>query len=163
MREFAAELFGDYAFVILFLHGLGAIVWVGGMIAMRIAVHPALQHIEDAKVRLARTLEMVGNLFRLVLPFIVLLLLTGLIMGLAVGSGGTKSGMFVHMKEGIWLIMTLNYAMMVRLRNRAERFFISGDLAGARKTMEPVAKIMLPLNILLGLIALAAGISLRGF
>ncbi len=163
MREFAAELFGNYAFVILFLHVLGAIVWVGGMIAMRIAVHPALQHIEDAKVRLARTLEMVGNLFRLVLPFIVLLLLTGLIMGLAVGSGGTKSGMFVHMKEGIWLIMTLNYAMMVRLRNRAERFFISGDLAGARKTMEPVAKIMLPLNILLGLIALAAGISLRGF
>ncbi len=163
MREFAAELFGNYAFVILFLHVLGAIVWVGGMIAMRIAVHPALQHIEDTKVRLARTLEMVGNLFRLVLPFIVLLLLTGLIMGLAVGSGGTKSGMFVHMKEGIWLIMTLNYAMMVRLRNRAERFFISGDLAGARKTMEPVAKIMLPLNILLGLIALAAGISLRGF
>ncbi len=163
MREFAAELFGDYAFVILFLHVLGAIVWVGGMIAMRIAVHPALQHIEDAKVRLARTLEMVGNLFRLVLPFIVLLLLTGLIMGLAVGSGGTKSGMFVHMKEGIWLIMTLNYAMMVRLRNRAERFFISGDLAGARKAMEPVAKFMLPLNILLGLIALAAGISLRGF
>ncbi len=163
MREFAAELFGDYAFVILFLHVLGAIVWVGGMIAMRIAVHPALQHIEDAKVRLARTLEMVGNLFRLVLPFIVLLLLTGLIMGLAVGSGDTKSGMFVHMKEGIWLIMTLNYAMMVRLRNRAERFFISGDLAGARKAMEPVAKFMLPLNILLGLIALAAGISLRGF
>ncbi len=163
MREFAAELFGDYAFVILFLHVLGAIVWVGGMIAMRIAVHPALQHIEDAKVRLARTLEMVGNLFRLVLPFIVLLLLTGLIMGLAVGSSGTKSGVFVHMKEGIWLIMTLNYAMMVRLRNRAERFFISGDLAGARKAMEPVAKIMLPLNILLGLIALAAGISLRGF
>ncbi len=163
MREFAAELFGNYAFVILFLHVLGAIVWVGGMIAMRIAVHPALQHIEDAKVRLARTLEMVGNLFRLVLPFIVLLLLTGLIMGFAVGSGGTKSGMFVHMKEGIWLIMTLNYAMMVRLRNRAERFFISGDLAGARKAMEPVAKIMLPLNILLGLIALAAGISLRGF
>jgi len=146
MREFAAELFGNYAFVILFLHVLGAIVWVGGMIAMRIAVHPALQHIEEAKVRLARTLEMVGNLFRLVLPFIVLLLLTGLIMGLAVGSGGTKSGMFVHMKEGIWLIMTLNYAMMVRLRNRAERFFISGDHAGARKTMEPVAKIMLPLK-----------------
>ena len=163
MRETAVELFANYAFVILFLHVLGAMVWVGGMIAMRIAVHPALQHIEDAKVRLARTLEMVANLFRLVLPFIVLLILTGLIMGFAVGADGSRLGMLVHMKEAIWLVMTVNYAFMVRFRNRAERLFVSGDLAGARKSMEPIAKMMLPLNILLGLIALAAGIALRGF
>ncbi|WP_457592317.1 hypothetical protein [Hydrogenimonas sp.] len=163
MREIAAELFGNYAFVIVFLHVLGAIVWVGGMVGMRIAVHPGLQHIDDAKVRLARTLEIVENLFRLVLPFIVLLLLTGLVMGLALGAEGSQSGMFVHMKEGIWTVMTLNYILMVRRRNQAERFFLSGDLAGAGKTMEPLAKVMLPLNIFLGLLALAAGIALRGF
>ncbi len=163
MREIAAEIFANYAFVILFLHVLGAIVWVGGMIGMRIAVHPGLQHIEDARARLARTLEIVGNLFRLVLPFIVLLLLTGLVMGLAIGAEGTRSGAFVHMKEAIWTVMTVNYAMMVRRRNVAERYFLSGDLANAARTMAPVAKIMLPLNIFLGLVALAAGIALRGF
>ncbi|WP_456403614.1 hypothetical protein [Hydrogenimonas sp.] len=163
MREFAVEIFNNYAFVILFLHVLGAIVWVGGMIGMRIAVHPALQHIEEPKVRLARTLEMVGNLFRLVLPFILLLLLTGLVMGLAYGAAGGKSAGLVHMKEAIWTLMTVNYALMVRRRNFAERCFVSGDLAGAKKALEPLAKMMLPLNILLGLVALAAGIALRGF
>ena len=163
MRAFAIELFDQYAFFIVFLHVLGAIVWVGGMIGMRIAVHPGLQHIEEPKVRLARTLEIVENLFRLVLPFIVLILLTGLVMGLAIGAEGSKVGIFVHVKEAIWTIMTVNYALMIRRRNQAERYFLSGDLAGARKTMEPLAKIMLPLNIFLGVLALAVGISLRGF
>ena len=163
MREFAVELFGDFGFFIIFFHVLGAIVWVGGMIGMRIAVHPGLQHIEEPRQRLARTLEIVRNLFTLVLPFIVVILLTGLVMGLAVGGSGTPLGMFVHIKEGIWTVMTINYALMVRRRNQAERLFLSGDLAGAKKTMEPLAKIMLPLNIFLGVLALAFGITLRGF
>ncbi len=163
MRELAAEIFANYAFVILFLHVLGAIVWVGGMIGMRIAVHPGLQHIEDAKVRMARTLEIVGNLFSLVLPFIALLILTGLVMGLALGAGGSKTGMLIHMKEAIWTVMTINYILMVRRRNRAERYFLSGDLAGAAEVMGPLSKVMLPLNILLGVLALAAGVALRGF
>jgi uncharacterized membrane protein len=163
MREFAVELFTQYAFFLVFLHVLGAIVWVGGMIAMRIAIHPALQHIEDPKQRLARTLEMVRNLFTLVLPFILIILLTGLVMGLAVGGSGTPLGIFVHLKEAIWTVMTVNYALMVKRRNQAERHFVSGDLAGARETLAPLAKFMLPLNIFLGVLALAAGITLRGF
>ncbi len=160
MKEMAAEFFGNYAFVIVFIHVLGAIVWVGGMIAMRVAVHPALSHIEDQKVRLARTLEAVRGLFALVLPFIVLLLLTGLVMALAIGSAG---GAVMHLKEGIWTIMTINYALMVRRRNLAERRFISGDLAGATELMGAISKYMLPANILLGVLALAAGVTLRGF
>lgn len=160
MREFAAEMFSNYAFIIVFIHVLGAIVWVGGMIAMRVAVHPAMQHIEDEKVRLARSLEAVRGLFALALPFIVLLLLTGLVMALAIGSAG---GPLMHVKEAIWTIMTINYALMVRRRNLAERRFISGDLAGASGLMEAISKYMLPINILLGIVALAAGVTLRGF
>ena len=163
MRAFAVELFTNYAFYIVFLHVLGAIVWVGGMIGMRLAVHPGLQHIEVPKQRIARTLEIVRNLFMLVLPFIVIILLTGLIMGLAVGAPGTDEGVMVHIKEAVWTGMTVNYILMVRRRNRAERLFLSGDLAGARQTMEPLAKVMLPANIFLGVLALAVGVALRGF
>lgn len=163
MRAFAIELFDQYAFFILFIHVLGAFVWVGGMIAMRFAIHPMLQHIEEPKQRLARTLEAVKNLFHLVLPFIVLILLTGLIMGLAVGTPGTPMGMFVHIKEAIWTVMTVNYTLMVRRRNEAERLFLSGDLAGAKQKLSPLPNVMLPLNIFLGVLALAVGISLRGF
>ena len=163
MRAYAIELFDSYAFFLVFLHVLGAFVWVGGMIAMRLAIHPMLQHIEEPKQRLARTLEAVKNLFHLVLPFIVLILLTGLVMGLAVGTPGTPMGMFVHIKEAIWSVMTVNYVLMVRRRNQAERLFLSGDLAGAKQSLAPLSGVMLPLNIFLGVLALAVGITLRGF
>ncbi|WP_456449597.1 hypothetical protein [Hydrogenimonas sp.] len=163
MKEMAVELFNDYAFFLVFLHVLGAIVWVGGMIGMRLAVHPGLQHIEDPKKRMARTLEIVRNLFALVLPFIVLILLTGLVMGLAVGAPGTELATVVYLKEAVWSIMTVNYGVMVYRRNVAERRFVSGDMAGAREMMEPIPNLMLPINIALGVLALVLGIYLRGF
>ncbi|WP_201351839.1 hypothetical protein [Hydrogenimonas urashimensis] len=163
MKEFAVEFFNNFSFFIVFLHVLGAIVWVGGMIGMRLAVHPGLQHIDDPKVRLARTLEIVRNLFALVLPFIVLILLTGFIMGLAVGAPGSELATVVYIKEAVWLVMTLNYAAMVYRRNRAERFFVAGDLSGAREMLAPIPNLMLPVNIALGVLALVLGIYLRGF
>jgi uncharacterized membrane protein len=163
MKEIAVELFNNYAFFLVFLHVLGAIVWVGGMIGMRLAVHPGLQHIEDPKRRMARTLEIVRNLFALVLPFIVLILLTGLVMGLAVGAPGTELATVVYVKEGVWLLMTANYAMMVYRRNTAERRFLSGDMAGAREMMAPIPNLMLPVNIARGGLAVVLGIYLRGF
>jgi uncharacterized membrane protein len=163
MKEIAVEIFNNYAFFLVFLHVLGAIVWVGGMIGMRLAVHPGLQHIEDGKVRLARTLEIVRNLFALVLPFIVLILLTGFVMGVAIWVPGTGLSTVLYLKAGVWLVMTANYAIMVYRRNVAERRFVSGDLAGARAMMAPIPNLMLPANIALGVLALVLGIYLRGF
>jgi len=68
MKEIIITIFADYAFFIVFLHVLSAFVWVGGMIAIRGAVHPSLQHIDDPKVRIARTLEIMHRLFMIVLP-----------------------------------------------------------------------------------------------
>ncbi|NPA29452.1 MAG: hypothetical protein GXO33_04635, partial [Epsilonproteobacteria bacterium] len=50
-----------------------------------------------------------------------------------------------------------------RRRNEAERRFVAGDLAGARERMAPIANLMLPVNIALGVLALVLGIFLRGF
>jgi len=41
-----------YNHTVVFLHVLSAFVWVGGMIAIRVAVHPVLQSIEDPKTKL---------------------------------------------------------------------------------------------------------------
>ena len=163
MGEVVITIFAEYAFFILFLHVLGAFVWVGGMIAIRGAVHPSLQHIEDPKVRMARTLEIMQRLFMIVLPFIVILIVTGGIMAIGMGFKGTPLYGMVHVKEAIWTIMTINYSLMFIKRNRAERLFISGDLAGAKETLSPISNFMLPLNIVLGIVALAVGITLRGF
>ncbi|WP_456485907.1 hypothetical protein [Hydrogenimonas sp.] len=163
MREMIERFFADYAFFILFFHVLGAIIWVGGMIAIRVAVHPGLQHIEDSKTRLARTLEITQRLFNLVLPFIVILLLTGVVMAMGMGFKGTPMNGFVHIKEAVWTVMTINYAWMVLKRNRAQRLFLSGDLSGAKEALSPIPNVMLPINVMLGIVALALGIALRGF
>ena len=153
----------EYLIYIIFFHVLGAVVWVGGMIAIRFAVHPALQNIADDHVKMARTLEITGRLFVLVFPFILLILATGLYMAYLYGfNGHTKLSMVVHFKEAIWLVMTLNYLAMVYLRFKAQDSYLKSNMMMAKKYLAPVAKYMLPLNIFLGILALYFGLVLRG-
>lgn len=152
-------LFENYALFVIFLHIVSAVIWVGGMIAVRVAVHPSLQSIDDAKIKLGKTLQIAGRLFNLVLPFIFISLITALI--LLKGTGAT--GLLVHVKEGIWTIMTLNFFYMYTQRYKAQKLFNNGDLAGAKKSVSLLPNLLLPLNIVLGLSAIFTGIALRGF
>ena len=177
MKQTLTELFGTYAHEIIFLHVLSAFVWVGGMIAIRFAVHPNLQLIDDPKVKLGRTLAITKSLFHLVIPFIILLIITATIMAVglefrnsAVDSEGnilSESAMhlynLVHIKEGIWMIMTMNFGWMYFKRHKAQKHFDKGDLAGAKSSVALLPNVLLPINILLGLVALWLGITLRGF
>jgi len=148
---------------IIFFHILSAVIWIGGMIAVRFAVHPALQHIDDENVRLARTLEITGRLFGLVMPFILLLIATGLYMAYMYGfNGHTKLSLVVHIKEAIWLVMSLNYAAMLYLRFKAQDSYLKSNLMMAKKYLAPIAKYMIPINIFLGLLAIYMGLILRG-
>ncbi|BCD68631.1 hypothetical protein [Nitratiruptor sp. YY09-18] len=149
---------------VVFFHILGAVIWIGGMIAVRFAVHPALQNISDDEVRLARTLEITGRLFALVLPFIILLIATGLYMAYIFGfRGHTDLSKIVHLKEAIWFIMALNYSAMVWLRFKAQSYYLAGNFMMAKNYLAPIAKYMLPVNIFLGLAAIYFGLILRGF
>jgi len=155
--------FTQYAHLIVFLHVLGAFVWVGGMIAIRTAVHPVMQSIDDPKIKLGKTLQITGRLFALVAPFIVLILATGLIMAIALkGHHGEMKGIFVA-KEMIWTLMTVNYLYMVFKRAKAWRLFQAGDLSAAKAWVANIPNLLLPINIFLGVIALWLGISLRGY
>lgn len=158
------EFFANYGNIILFFHVLAAFVWVGGMIAIRFAVHPAMQHIDDVKERMARTLELLHNFFRLVIPMIVILIITAATMAIGFdfkSVGGFMYGM-VHFKEAVWTIMTINFIIIYVRRNRAERAFIAGDMDEAKTQMAPIAKFFIPANIFLGLVALFVGGILRG-
>ncbi|MRI84096.1 MAG: hypothetical protein C6I00_06720 [Nitratiruptor sp.] len=154
----------EYLIYVIFFHILSAVVWVGGMIAVRLAVHPVLQNIGDDHLRLARTLEVMGRLFTLVFPFIVILLATGLYLAFLFGfRGETKLSTIVHVKEAIWLLMALNYGAMVWLRRKAQEAYLKSDLATTKKLLAPIPKFMLPLNIFLGMVAIFFGLVLRGF
>jgi uncharacterized membrane protein len=172
------ELFNNYGHLIVFLHVLSAFIWVGGMIAIRLAVHPVIsgggvnaeQKLQSdvmsvmllPKQRLGITLQITGKLFNLVMLFIVILFVTGLIMAIATGGHhGDLKSLFLS-KEIIWTVMAVNFTYMYVKRAKAWKLFSKGEVALAKAQMSLIPNLLLPLNIVLGIVALWLGVSLRG-
>jgi uncharacterized membrane protein len=172
------EFFSNYGHLLVFLHVLSAIIWVGGMIAIRVASHPVItrggvtdaqmlqtkmiSEIIEPKQRLGIILQITGRLFNLVIFFIITLFATGLIMAIATGGHhGELKTLFVS-KEIIWMIMAVNFIYMYIRRAKAWKLFNKGDIKEAKAKMKWIPNVLLPLNIVLGLIALWMGVSLRG-
>ena len=157
------EFFNNFSSIIVFLHVISAVIWVGGMIAIRFAVHYSMQNIEDPKVKLGRTLENLKNFFNIVIPTIITLLITAIIMIVALGFKGTALYNIVIVKEIIWTIMLIIFITIYMKRNKAQKAFDSGDFANTKKQLIPIATYFIPINIVLGLVAIFLGITLRGF
>lgn len=162
MSELSISLFSDYGALIVFLHVMSAVIWVGGMIAIRFAVHYSMAKVEDPIIKLGRTLESLQRFFNIVRPAIALLLVTAIIMifGLNLKESGNYT--IVIVKEAIWTIMTIVFIVIYVKRNKAQSFFDNGDFADAKAQLKPLASWMIPLNTILGIIAIFLGITLRG-
>lgn len=158
-----SDLFNSYSSIIVFLHVISAVIWVGGMIAIRFAVHYSMQNIEDPKVKLGRTLENLKRFFNIVIPTIITLLITAIIMIIALGFKGTALYNIVIVKEIIWTIMLIIFITIYMKRNKAQKAFDNGDFANTKKQLIPIATYFIPINIILGLVAIFLGITLRGF
>ena len=157
------DFFDNYSSIIVFLHVISAVIWVGGMIALRFAVHYSIQNIEDPKIKLARTLELLKRFFNMVIPAILTLLITAIIMIIALGFKGTELYNVVVIKEIIWSIMTLIFITIYIRRIKAQKAFDNNDFLNAKNNLLPIATYFIPVNIVLGLVAIFLGITLRGF
>lgn len=157
------DFFKSYSSIIVFLHVISAVIWVGGMIAIRFAVHYSMQNIEDPKIKLSRTLENLKRFFNMVIPAIATLLITAIIMIIALGFKGTELYSIVIIKESIWFLMTIIFITIYIKRNKAQKAFDSGDFTSTKNGLLPIATYFIPINIALGLIAIFLGITLRGF
>jgi len=175
MKEFLVETFAHHRTLIVFLHIISAVIWVGGMIAIRFATHQSLALISDPKVRLERAAHTLKRLFAIVTPFVILLIITAVLM--AVGLGFRAAAMdpmgnviddyamsiynTVHIKEAIWMVMALNLGAMMWRRAKAEQALKEGNLEKAKEMLALIAKYMVPVNITLGVIAIFIGVVLR--
>ncbi|MDD3597815.1 MAG: hypothetical protein AB7U44_02390 [Sulfuricurvum sp.] len=176
MKEFLIETFAHHRTLIVFLHVISAVTWVGGMIAIRFATHQSLAMITDPKLRLERAAHTLKRLFTIVTPFVIILIVTAVIMAVGLGfraaaldaSGNVIDAYAmslyntVHIKEAIWLIMAVNLGAMMFRRNKAEKALQQGDIETAKASLGLIAKYMVPVNIVLGVIAIYIGVFLRG-
>lgn len=151
------EIFLENKTLIVFLHVISAVVWVGGMIAMRFAAHQSLVQIESPQKRLERISHALKRLFTIVLPFVIILLITAIFMIKGYGLSQTELSSLAHAKEGIWSVMFLNLLAMMFRRNRAQKMLESGDFVGAKNQIGLIGTFMVPLNIVLGICAIFLG------
>ena len=175
MKQFIIETFADHRNLIVFLHVLSAVTWVGGMIAIRFATHQSLAMIADPKQRLERSAHTLKRLFTIVWPFVLILLVTAVFMAVGLGFRAAAVDEFgnvideyamslyntVHIKEAIWLVMALNLGAMMWRRRKAETALKAGNLEEAKKMLGLIAQYMVPINITLGIIAIFIGVVLR--
>ena len=151
------EFFLEHKTIIVFLHVFSAVIRVGGMISMRYAAHYSFVEIESPQKRLERTAHALKRLFYLVLPFVIILLITAIIMIKGYSLSQSEFGLFAHAKEGIWTIMFLNLLAMIYRRNKAEKALEQADFVLAKNQLGLIGKVMVPLNIVLGIIAIFLG------
>ena len=75
----------------------------------------------------------------------------------AYGLSQTDFKALSYAKEGIWTIMFLNLLAMMLRRNKADKLLSECDFVGAKNQLGLIGKIMVPLNIMLGVSAIAIG------
>jgi len=151
------EIFAEFKVIIVFLHVISAVVWVGGMIAMRYAAHPSFMLIESPAKRLEHISKALKKLFTIVLPFVIILFITAIFMLKGYGISQTEFSPLAHAKEGIWSFMFINLIVMMKRRNRADKMIESGDFVGAKNQLGLIGKYMVPVNIVLGIVAIFIG------
>ena len=151
------EFFLEYKLIIVFLHVISAVVWVGGMVAMRYAAHPSFIEIESPLKRLERIADALKRLFCIVAPFVLILLVTAILMIKGYNISDTEHKTFAYAKEAIWTIMFLNLGVMIRRRNNAQKSLERGELVLAKEQLGLIGKYMVPVNIALGVVAIFLG------
>ena len=163
MREMIINFFNDYTAIIVFFHVISAVIWIGGMISVRFAVHSAMQDITEPKIKLGVSLKYIQNLLNIVKHFIGILIVTAIIMTIGFGFKGTPLSPIAHTKEAIWLIMTVIFIIIWVKRTKAQKFYDNEDFKNAKNTLASLSMFLIPANIILGVIAIYLGITLRGF
>ena len=175
MKDAMINLFGNFGTEIVFLHILSAVIWVGGMIAMRFAANNSFSEIENPLHRLERISHALKRLFIIVTPFVVTLIITAVIMAVsfgfraaAVDENGNVINDYamhiyniVHLKEVIWMLMAGNLGFMAYKRSSADKLLAKGDTVGAKNALGLIGKYLVPINIALGVIAIYLGVVLR--
>ncbi len=155
--------------VMLFLHVLAVVIWVGGMFLMHFAVRPAaVARLEPAQ-RVPLLADILGRFFIWVTVSVLIVLATGVAMivglGAAAGAAAADKSAFgegmrlahtsVHLMFVVGVVMTVIFAFIrvapfVRLR----KALVSGELAVAAKNLDLIRRLVAT-NLLLGVLTVA--------
>ena len=144
------------ASVLLILHALSAVVWVGGMFFAHQVLRPAAASLEPGP-RLTLWSHVLGRFFAWVFAAIILLLLTGYSLVFGVYSGFGRVGLHVHLMQGIGILMMLLFFHLYFAPWRRFRAAVARqDWAEGGRQLGQIRTIV-TINLVLGVIVVAIG------
>jgi uncharacterized membrane protein len=137
--------------LLLLLHILSAVVWVGGMFFAHQMVRPSVASL-DAPVRLGLWRRIFDKFFAWVWVAVILLLASGFTM-----QGMGVDGLHVQIMEGLGIVMMLAFGHLYFAPWQRFRRAVDGaDFAAAATQLNQIRRIV-EFNLALGLVVVAIG------
>jgi len=150
--------------IVLALHLLSAVVWVGGMFFAYMALRPVAASVLEPPMRLTLWAGVFGKFFPWVWMSIILLLGSGYWMIFNINSGFSGLPMYINIMNGLGIIMILIYLhVFFAPYRRLKQAVVAEDWPTGGKKLAQI-RLLIGLNLTLGLavIAIAAGGRLLG-
>ncbi len=145
--------------LMLTLHVLSALIWVGGMFFAYMVLRPVAASLLQPPERLGLWAGVFGRFFPWVFASIAVLLASGYWMVLSIYGGFEHMGLYVHLMVWIGFLMMLIFmhvffAPFMRLK----RAVAAGDWQAGAKSLAQI-RILIGINLALGLgvVAIASG------
>jgi len=146
--------------VLIVLHALAAVVWVGGMFFAYLVLRPAAGPLE-APVRFALWRSVLGRFFPWVWASVAVLLASGYAMLFLHFGGFAGAGVHIHLMQVTGIVMMLLFMHMYFAPwPRFERAVEAGSFDQAAVQLNQIRRIV-GTNLVLGLITVGLGASGR--
>jgi uncharacterized membrane protein len=141
--------------VLLILHVLASVVWVGGMFFAHQVLRPSVRALAAAP-RLELWARVLGRFFLWVFAAIVLLLATGFSMVFSIFGGFGRAAGYVHLMIGLGIVMMLLFLHLYFAPWRRFRAAVARrDWAEGGRQLGQIRTIV-TINLVLGLVTIAA-------
>ncbi|NLC28093.1 MAG: hypothetical protein GX780_04895 [Campylobacteraceae bacterium] len=165
MRDLLMEVFGNFTRLIILLHIVSAILLVGSLFVMRVVVAPVFEKLNDEDERLGKNLDLIRRFGYFVTPVMFVLVLASVFMNIGLGFkyGNPTMYILVHTKEAIWTFIAFNFIYMFFKYKSARKAYAAKELIEVQENIILMMNYLIPLNFVLGLIAVYLGIILRGY
>lgn len=147
----------DISPLMLGLHALGAVIWVGGMFFAYVVLRPSVPGIEPPPERLKLWNRVFARFFRWVWHAIPVLLITGYWQVFIDFGGFESTGLHIHLMHGTGLVMVALFVFMYFKPYAAFRNAVANETWDvARGELERI-RLIVGINLLIGLVTVVIG------
>jgi len=143
--------------LLLTIHLLGTLVWVGGMFFAHMAMRQAAHELLDPPLRLPFLKRVLDRFFRWVWLSIAVIMVSGYWVFLLLFKG--EAGLYVHLMQGLGLVMTGLFCFVYFVPYRRMGLALEQQDIPAAATQMAMIRKVIGVNLILGLLTTVIAVS----